>query len=390
MRREEPQENIRYVIDGEEPPAPASRLGGILTGVGLIAVVWFGFLLFVDGEPRTTTKPFVPEFSETVESPPTTLAPVVADGVAWTPHLGGPDFLRSVTVWENGYLAISGPFGNAGLVRSPDGISWSPWLLAPFDDPVSLARIGDDLLIAGRNTADVGAIARVWRSSDGVEWEPITPDDASGKCCTVRAAGDRAALIDDTRAWLLTGTAMRSIDRSTIDLTTLAVTAEGFLGWAGGSQAFSSDGRNWEPIDTVDGVIIDVGNTGSGRVAIGYRDRSATAWTSNDARSWSPRPADFGVRGRPTNLYAVESFLIATGRLAFDPAGWWSTDASTWTLLPPEVTATLDISSGWFASPAFGTADRILLHGSIRVDNPECDRCLAREPVIWVGNPVAS
>jgi hypothetical protein len=252
--------------------------------------------------------------------------------------------MSGVNVGGPGLVAVGSDDGDAMVLTSVDGVTWSR---VPHDESVfggegdqrmrSVTAGGPGLVAVGWNGdgfADVSDFdALVWTSVDGITWSRVPHDEE------------------------VFGTAlMESVTAGGPGLVAVGSDDEDAAVWT------SIDGFTWSQVphdETVFGgvgsqAIHDVTVGGPGLVAVGGDINDATdlaskaaVWTSVDGITWSRVPDDesvFGTGGGSTMLSVAVGGpgLVAVGaspgpaNLSVTPV-WTSPDAITWTQVPDHV-----------------------------------------------------
>ena len=295
----------------------------------------------------------------------TTPFPPAADaawsGIRWTRLAAGDPLarVRSVVRWRGGFLAVGLDQATSSgwwtpLWRSADGVSWQPLgqVFGAHTLVLGVAAAGSDLVVLTANAGtsacpptqcgSLTAPVLSWTSSDGLVWsahpDPELPLPPDG-VPHVTLGGGSGGLVVATAP--LSGGA---------DLTV--------------SVATSPDGATWTSMPTatlpVDAVLWEVRGTDSGFVGVGRIGPPAgsitgsVALTSNDGRTWSstPLPVAVGRVAVVDQLLAGRSGFLATGSDYGLPgtALWWqSGDGQAWRALagyPPLGTCAPDVCLG--------------------------------------------
>ena len=334
-----------------------------------------------DGERAATSPGPSPSVQPTAVSAQPTPSPRTSPARAgtWTSlHWSAPSILpdsagfRDVVAWRDAYIAIGevpGPGAYIGAAfASTDGLRWERTTEdSSFSAiPDRLVRTATRLIAFGaRNDAPLSVQA--WTSFDGRTWRPETTLALSGLGLVAVAAHDAtivAAGVDengtsaiwrsvDGAAW----SASKSLSEHAI-VRGVASVADGFvaLGREGqpdvasggiGSPGigrpaawWSGDGRTWiagqvEGVEAPGAQLIQAFGVADGLFAIGSDNptatRSASLWSSTDARDWRliGPPARWGFAA--TN--GEQAVVLAFGGVGRDPEGWTSFDGRLWTPL---------------------------------------------------------
>jgi hypothetical protein len=197
--------------------------------------------------------------------------------------------------------------------------------------------------------------ARIWRSADGIAWEPVADDPVAFANAEVRSI-------------------------TTFDGGFVAVGVVGTVQEHTGALAWTSpDGASWTRIDDPafdKGVAVSVVPAPfGGLVAVGSTvdRRTAVAWTSPDGRHWTRAPDEpsrqhSGGFAWMTDVVAIGDAVIGVGDVQGLQRGtavsWLSDDGLTWTKSPEapvqegaEFYAITPGGPGAFAVGAFGIPD---------------------------------
>lgn len=209
------------------------------------------------------------------------------------------------------------PLDGAGWSRSAD-------LVGELEDPVALAARGDAVVVHGRGAT--------YRSSDGLEWEPVA-DFPSGPDW-----GWRIGIAGGELGFVAVSSAVRSVAS------------------VSPAVAFSPDGSQWDvldpevlPTDSV-GHLDDVFAGPNGFLIVGTSDgpdQSLLVWHSADGRSW--QDADLsGARGG-SGVFAVDGQRWVALTTEYPPGGeptvgvWTSADGLSWAATETVGTPPLDL-----------------------------------------------
>ncbi|MBI3750340.1 MAG: hypothetical protein HY263_01625 [Chloroflexi bacterium] len=284
------------------------------------------------------------------------------DGRTWAVHPideASWTFAVAIAVAPDGtFVAVGRKDREAAAWRSPDGIAWTPATVGsleategdatgsgttssatgsaaptrPLDQAERMTTIvsTDRGLVAGGSVGpELGdRHARLWRSADGLAWQPV-PDDPGA------FAGAEVAAIE----WTATGY--------------VALGRLGTGGRATGSIAWrSSDGLAWTRVDDpalASGLAVSLVMTPAGLLAVGSDgdEREAVAWSSVDGASWTRAPSEparlhFGEKIRMTDVVVTPSGYVAVGNYVGVQFGtgtsWLSADGLHWTQAPDQPT----------------------------------------------------
>jgi hypothetical protein len=270
------------------------------------------------------------------------------DGLAWTVRDLDPrpgSFAVAVTVAAGGSFVAVGRVGReAAAWRTPDGVVWSPAVVAGSggeaagggaDRPPELAErmtaiVATPLgLVAGGSVGpELGARrARLWRSTDGAAWRPVADEDAfdGGE---IRAL---ATLPTGLVALGRLGTGQRST---------------GSVAWR------STDAGSWTRIDDpalAGGLVAAVAVTDGRLLAVGsdLDEREAVAWSSSDGTTWARAPSEaarlhVGEKIRMTDVVSTPAGFVAVGNYVGVQFGtgtsWLSRDGVSWSQAPDQPT----------------------------------------------------
>jgi hypothetical protein len=287
-----------------------------------------------------------------------------------------------VTRFADRWVAAGGVDNRAAVWTSSDGLTWDA--TTPIDpDPIvdntpgennstylitTLAEFDGDLMAFGWNRFGCcdGAVAAMWRSSDGVTWDFVDttstafavhqfPSDAirtpSGSMLvlgiTGLGSGTSVFLTPDAETWeevTLTEVGSFGVLRALATSGTLlvAVGIEDVRPERRQLVMVSTDGRMWETVpppsaagtlssvtwDPIWARFIAAGNDEAGRPSV---------WLSADARSWA-RIQFADDLGTVARIGADEGLIIATGHAgdaeAMQVTAWSSHDGVTWRVVP--------------------------------------------------------
>lgn len=317
------------------------------------------------------------------EEPPRTRVHTSADALTWDEQetLDGIR-LHAVTAGGTGFVAVGARDTGSGATTpvaatSQDGRSWSV-------DDVDASNPGEakDVTAAGERLVAVGYTLdedgdrrpATWTSPDGRAWTAGSPpptDDTSHVLWDVATVGS-------------------------------AVTTVG-QGWSPESDSpqpmsawVSGDGRSWEPAPaggSWESVLLgDLSDGPAGAVLVGTSTAAndPTAWHSADGRGWDAGTAlpllpdtdsSFAEDvasgdGRYVAVGDAVDFAEDLGPASSRPAVWVSTDAATWSLVPP---ADLEGPALEAGSNAFA-----VLHGDGRWLVFGTTSEMADAPISWV------
>ncbi|HEX5828288.1 MAG TPA: hypothetical protein VFY23_12245, partial [Candidatus Limnocylindrales bacterium] len=249
---------------------------------------------------------------------------------------GGTAEMRGVTAWGDGWVA-AGSVGAAdgsrrpAIWRSPDGLAWEP--VPTVDDATDARTFGvaaDDerVVVVGASLADGTGGAITWTSTDGETWAR-----ADGG---VLDAGPMRAVTAMPGGYVAVGHGIAD------DRAAAWVSADG-LAWeaAPGQEALANDGR---PIRML-GVTASGGPGASaeapgvasgwdGLVAAGWEsdagNGSGAMWRSADGRTWERVPSQASMSGGSLSGVAVAGGMPVvvgtTGSPDNDQASAWFPD----------------------------------------------------------------
>ncbi|HEX7950236.1 MAG TPA: hypothetical protein VF494_07790 [Candidatus Limnocylindrales bacterium] len=261
------------------------------------------------------------------------------DGVVWTPavvgSLSATDAARPGG--SPGAGSSPGPGSSPGAGSSPapggsPGPGGSAEPARPLDQAERMTTIvtTDEGLVAGGSVGpELGERhARLWRSADGLAWQPV-PDDPAAF-----AGAEVASIVPRATGYVALGRL-------------------GTGGRATGSIAWhSSDGLTWSRIDDpalAAGLAVSLVATPDGLLAVGSDgdEREAVAWSSADGTRWSrarsePARLHFGEKIRMTDVVVTASGYVGVGNYVGVQYGtgtsWLSTDGLHWTRAPDQPT----------------------------------------------------
>jgi TIR domain len=383
---------------------PGRWLLWLVGGVVGVAAVIVGILVRSGDQPAA---PATHGTAATTAAGPTT--PRVAGVLTWKPatggDLGGPRDQKMTSVVATSkqdarYLAggftTSGEGRDAGIWVSRDGRTWALVDDQDFGGPgnqmvSSVTDYGGTLLAVGSDTSRGDVDVAAWESSDGRTWQRVGASDldksgdqnvnrvrntglgmlAAGY--EARTQGDVDGVIwryrRETARWdqvsdrHFQGPGRQAVWRvvnfhggyGTLYIAVGAVTS-GTSGDQDAAVWTSRDLRTWEPVTARalggdgDQEITDLGEFGSGLVAVGFErrdgDTRGVVWRSDDGRAWERVDdrdlAGLGTDGMLTRVFAPGEDLVGQGlpRLivtgftgkagAFDGAVWTSKDGKRW------------------------------------------------------------
>jgi hypothetical protein len=381
--------------------------------------LWFGTPTGVarfDG--RAVSRLEVPEASPGIPLPPITLAPVASPSTVHT-SLGdmvwrsfevaaGHQFTSTLAT-PFGVVALDGP----DLRWSADGSTWQGIELSI--EPGRISRVGDDLIVHGRD-----AVRLAWDGQRWTEVDRLVVEGLDGRSIRQVVAGPRGTVLTAGEAMFFSadghrfvpatrgpdpaelataglafgfasGACLGPIAMGTWDtgIGNVLATADGFVAF---TSARPSDGVSWpcEPVvwssgDGLDWTLVarespfgsgvsvaDVAARLGRFVAVGRTESSGSPgdsalWVSEDARTWTrvtPYPA-----GGTADVAA--SFRVAAGELGWmflegPGTGWLSPDGRTWQRLPDGWPA---LATGWSPPPDLSVGPgMIIASGTRRVD----------------------
>jgi len=263
------------------------------------------------------------------------------DGTSWEsqPLAGSPSQLAAV-----GDLLVAYEVGG-GRILTPDGGAWIEGEEIEFPDEIrSRQGSGRPSLVADESGFVVTSIlGDVWWSADGSEFEIVVADPEWGPGQTVEVPFDSAC---------------RPPTRISPDVPPIATTDSGFAALISSNPAepfgiwpvcepqllFSADGRSWARTGTAlgdgayvynvawqDGRFTAVGGTGIGQ---------PSAWSSSDGQEWDRIDTFEFVSG--VDLYTVQAgpagwVILGRESEGSSPVGWTSSDGLCWSALPADV-----------------------------------------------------
>ncbi len=407
-------EDVAVAIDG-----PSPRRSVVRTPAFVFAAAAVAFLVVIGGtawllrgsgsspaEEVTTTS----LLQSTTSAPASTTAIPELDasptGVwqrATSDGLGGEgeQYAWNVIEYAGGFIAVgqsSEPDSseNAAVWRSNDGYEWTPTGVAGLAETghqamYGITFLGEQAIAVGRHDDEDGAVAAVWRSTDGSSWERVLHDDAvfgpgghqwmwsvTAAGPGVVAVGHQGSFDDrDVAIWYSTDGQTWHVSPSEEDLavpghqvmiataaTEGVVVAAGYDARSGDRDAaiwISTDGVDWQQVESSDLVapgdqqIMGITATSTGFVAVGYDgasgDWDAAVWTSPDGLNWSRMNRHEALGGdgdQIMNAIAETSDgFVAVGSITRDgleqPAVWTTDDGVAWMLVDPD---TVDASGG--------------------------------------------
>jgi len=283
-----------------------------------------------------------PELLTISQSDSTTTAWTSPDGISWTQHesLSGLDSAQPIGLVgdDEAYYLYGGKstgqrsFGSAAIFRSEDGIDWQPVLSSEVLGGVTDVTITEDGFVAvgqAIGDRDVGGPdgSALWQSSDGIEWEQITTTQPPVPIITiavtaVRPGDFRSAEIrvNESEATVAEGTTIETDIGSFVVETIIER----------GIQLRGDDFFNFvsvgEPIDLAWFVPLAVAAAGEDilvtGVSSGFGPLRAMLWVSADAGltwSWEWLPSSVGV---PVEI-SLNGDLISVIASGGDGTGVW-------------------------------------------------------------------
>jgi len=263
----------------------------------------------------------------------------------------------------------------AGIVRvwrSTDGVDWEA---GPGRTGIGgtvgplISTAGGTYLAAG--TAKGGCDVAIWTSFDGFAWSPSEPLAGAHGACTAGAAAvvPAISLVTEGRAGLVAFGSVTGVGNATW-------TSADRIHWTFHPQP--SIGGHVVGLTASSGGYVGVGNTGNG---------GAAAWTSPDGATWIPAPDQPSLHG--TTMMEVHTLadgtLVAVGT---DAAGvfttWTSADGSTWTRGPAAL-----YDGGWLPS---GRVARLAVatDGGAATNQQETLIAAGGGSRIWVSPPITT
>lgn len=259
------------------------------------------------------------------------LMPPLPDGVSWTARPSGASgALTAITAGAGKFIAV----GNANIVSSDDGLSWS------LDATFSGALFYDVAYGNGVFLAAEIADGKVFTSPDGKLWSQTTtlpnyvttvayfPDQA------LFFAGGQAGYIiasDDAINWT------NKASGTTRNISKIRLLNERLVAvCSGGTILHSTDGNTWSVVTVpgFSGGFNDVAFKDGTYVAVGI---NGAIYTSTNLATWTPRTS-----GVSTNLNGVVAGATGFMVVGSNGVARISTDGTSWTPAPIGVTATLN------------------------------------------------
>ena len=323
------------------------------------AGVWYGAAGTgpMAASPRVAPTP-LPSLPGTF--PPTTTA--TWTGLTVRPLSRGPVGATSFAAWPGGYLAMAdADVSSATPVAwvSRDGESWTPLPSATFGNATRLtaASCRDQILVAA---GDAAGNTSVWRSSDGLTWQPSAAPPVQMNTESIAGnAGGAIALTADARVAYTTDCSTWQIvdpaQGSGVELGPIAASATTYLvsGCApmsdktaaappAGTSWWSTDGQHWHAASGGDCLL----NMAAGSQGFVAQTRPmATPGTvgfvgSADGKTWSNRDDPLGYwsggEGDGTALGSLTGdgnriLAYGTTQQSQVPAYWTSLDGRHWT-----------------------------------------------------------
>ena len=407
----EPDNEAVHALSPEQRAgsAPDSRPGGLVLGVGLLAIAVMAALMVVGGSRRAYDSP-------------SNLA-ATGSGLDWAVAVAPEGTLRleSLLATPDGFAIMSGPSGNGSdLWFSRDGISWSA---------SRLSSVQFGIVVDGESLVAFREYSTVRLDWDGRRWVEQTPTELPTYARVGYLSGRPALVVTDGGMLVhsVEGELYYSPDRERFDLViergdwwdpsedlwerftspaqphSCLPPFEGSLDYppllptAGGLVAFvplnklgvnltwpvcepqlwaSAEGRHWSPVPEESGFepgsfVYDVAGRPGRYLAVGGRDRDEPlVWESADGRQWSvlewPQArTDFTL----TDVVAGEVGFVILGRDfgGLRRVAWFSQDGECWHRLPDRVQG---------VAAAVG-ADRVVIVDRGRPPNSR--------PQLWVG-----
>lgn len=279
--------------------------------------------------------------------------------------------LLDVVTWRDGYVAVGQATDGGQIVgaafASSDGAQWRRTTTASTFSSVPVHVVATaSQLIAVANGAGSPPSADGWVSIDGQTWKPQPGLHlAAGAITALAARADTIVAVgydadnhpglwraDANLSWTpVPSLSAHAVPRNVVAITNgfLAIGREGQQDGAQGAGApgagvpaawSSADGSVWSTV-SVEGnaaagaQLTDAFRVASGYLAIGSDDgnptqsaRSASLWSSTDARDWRliGPPAHWGVAGADGR----QIFVFTTGEGTATLTAWLSVDGRTW------------------------------------------------------------
>lgn len=273
------------------------------------------------------------------------------DGASWERISLPPEAIGAhalVTTPQGEFVLFANRQGEAGsqpiVMRSADGHGWQA-VEAGLPEALWLGRVVSGalgyLLAAGENGAQ-----GLWRSSDGLSWEPAYALAATA-ATSYEVIVDIAAGDEGFVALAMRGLADDSSDHFVI------ASADG-VEWFEAARPFEPDELHSRP-----GVIAALG--GDWVATIDLTGKPVRFWRSSDGLVWYPAGTIEGPSHVTPFLGSAGGQLYfshaATGAPVGRPGGWTSSDGITWTRI--------ELGAGGVLAGAFDGPDGVILAGSV-------------------------
>jgi hypothetical protein len=272
------------------------------------------------------------------------------DGVTWSrvPHdetVFGGSSMRSVTAWGSGLVAVGSVEqvsdtgdGDAAVWTSVDGITWSR---VPHDEEVFGAAFMNSVIVGGPGLVAVGGTdwhrtdgdAVVWTSVDGITWSRVAHAE------TIFGGPKTQTMLDV----VVGGPGLVAVgregndhswDNSFDNAAAVWTSVDGFT-WSRvpHDETVFGTGGNARTATSPGPVMLSVTAGGPGLVAVGNR----AVWTSPDGVTWARIRLDVTYRSLMTGVTAGGPGLVAVGLGSSGAAAvLTSVDGITWSQAPDD------------------------------------------------------
>ncbi len=301
---------------------------------------------------------------------------VSPDGLDWIYH-GEIETLDVVVLTmeaHNGWFYAGGqrnceePPCPAVIYRSRDGLTWEPTdgtnpgsLSEGRGAVVDIATTSNGLLAVGHAEDRMA----VWRSNDGRSWTQISSDDPvlQGRPVNVQLDGVPAddgvatLIIDDFQHRVTVGSELFT----DVGLVRVVEVSEDDVGieWADGSRSRLEPGLTWS--GSLHSFAQSIVADGSRIVIAGSvgidQDPAPAVWTSNDGgETWQARVTPEWSEGRLTQAAIGGRYITVIGG---GPTGAPLVWRSTWDTSAQETTA-VELVEAYFSAAQWGNTDRLL------------------------------
>ena len=232
---------------------------------------------------------------------------------------------------------VSSTIVTSAAVANPSIITYGP-----YQSPRWIA--------VGSNNLNAGIV----RSSDGVNWTPVTQSVLTGPIYGIAWNGILWVAIGNSIAWSSDGITWNS-GTTIFTIGGSCATWNGSIWLAGGAGAtyyfaFSTDGKTWTGItQSVLNNVLDIAWNGSLWVAVG-QTTNTTAWSTNGT-TWTAGTNIFtgGAGNNGSGVAWNGSIWVAVGRGTTNTIAW-SSDGKAWTGLGKTIFSTSGSKVAWNGS----------------------------------------